>query len=102
TASHVLGILNAGATPLPYGFHQALGGFEANGTGVGAAYNVAAPPVAADPATADWVGTLDAALTGLPVQNNDVLVVRSTLANAQSVYVSAIVDGTDQFNVNTQ
>jgi type IV pilus assembly protein PilW len=102
TASHVQGILNAGATPLPYSFNQALGGFEANNTGIGAAYNIAPPPVAADLSAADWVGTLDATLTGLPVLNNDVLVVRSTLANAQSVYVSAIMDGTPAFTVNNQ
>jgi type IV pilus assembly protein PilW len=102
TASHVQGILNAGVTPLPYSFSEALGGFEAKNTGVGAAYAVAPPPVAADTSTADWISGLDPALTGLPIQNNDVLVVRSTLHNAQSVYVSAIVDGASQFTVNTQ
>ncbi|GAC1308533.1 MAG: PilW family protein [Steroidobacteraceae bacterium] len=107
TASHVQAILNPGATPLPYSFNQALGGFEANNTGVGAAYNIVAPPVAADPSAADWVGGLDAALTpGLgalaPIVNNDVLVVRSTLGNAQSVYVSSIPNGAPQFTVNTQ
>ena len=102
TASHVQGILNAGATPLPLSFNQALGGFEANNTGVGQAYAVAAPPVAADGNTAHWVGGLDAALTGLPVTNNDVLVVRSTPPNAQTSYVSAIIDGANTFTVNTQ
>jgi type IV pilus assembly protein PilW len=102
TAAHVQGILNAGVTPLPYSFNEALGGFEANNTGVGAAYTVATPPVAADGSTADWISGLDAALTGLAIKNNDVLVVRSTLHNAQAVYVSAIVDGAAQFTVNTQ
>jgi type IV pilus assembly protein PilW len=100
TASHVQGILVPAATALPYTFNQALGGFEANNTGVGAAYALTAPPVTNDPSAADWVGTLDAALTGFPVKNNDVLVVRSTLANAATVYVSAIVDGAATFNVN--
>src|SRR6202043_3056341 len=77
----------------------------ANGAGgVAAPYAIAAPPVAGDNNAAHWTAfgptNLDAALIGLPVTNNDVLVVRSTLANAQSVYVSAIADGTDNFNVN--
>jgi type IV pilus assembly protein PilW len=106
TASHTQGILNAGATPLPYSFNESLGGYEAKNTGVGQAYSVAPPPVTADAIAGDWatnpLGPLDAALTGLPIKNNDVLVVRSTLRNAQSVYVSAIVDGASQFTVNTQ
>lgn len=102
TASHMQGILNAGVTPLPYSFSEALGGFEANNTGVGAAYTVATPPVAPDASTADWIAGLDAALAGLAVKNNDVLVVRSTLHNAQSVYVSSIVDGAPTFTVNAQ
>ena len=107
TASHVQGILAAAATALPYTFNQGLGGFEANNTGVGAAYALAAPPVAGDATTGDWVVNataavpgLDATLAGFPVKNNDVLVVRSTLANAPTVYVSAIVDGATTFNVN--
>jgi type IV pilus assembly protein PilW len=100
TASHMQGILNAGVTPLPYSFNEALGGFEANNTGVGAAYTVATPPVAPDASAADWIAGLDAALAGLAVKNNDILVVRSTLHNAQSVYVSSIVDGASQFTVN--
>jgi type IV pilus assembly protein PilW len=102
TASNMQGILNAGATPLPYSFNEALGGFEANNTGPASAYTVATPPVTADGSTGDWISGLDAALTGIAVKNNDILVVRSTLRNAQSVYVSAIVDGTSQFTVNTQ
>jgi type IV pilus assembly protein PilW len=102
TAALTQGTLNAGATPLPFTFNEALGGFEANNTGVGKAFTVATPPVTGDGSTTDWVSGLDAALTGLPVKNSDVLVVRSTLANAQSVYVSSIVDGAAQFTVNTQ
>ena len=102
TAANMQGTLNVGATPLPFSFNQALGGYEANNTGVGAAYPVAMPPVTGDVTTGDWRNGLDAALTGLPVKNSDVLVVRSTSANAQSVYVSAIADGTPQFTVNTQ
>jgi type IV pilus assembly protein PilW len=101
TAPNVQGILNAGG-PLAFSFNQALQGFEAAGTGPGNAYAAAPAPVAGDPSAADWVGGLDATLTGLPVQNNDVLVARSTLQNAQTVYVSAIVDGAPSFTVNTQ
>jgi type IV pilus assembly protein PilW len=106
TASHTQGILNAGATSLPYSFNEALGGYEAKNTGASAAYSVAPPPVTGDGSVGDWttnpVGSLDASLSGLPLKNNDVLVVRSTLRNAQSVYVSSIVDGAAQFTVNTQ
>jgi type IV pilus assembly protein PilW len=100
TAANTQGTLNVGATPLPFSFNLALGGYEAGNTGVGQAYTVATPPVAGDGNTAHWVSGLDAALTGLPVKNSDVLVVRSTTANAQSVYVSTIVDGAPQFTVN--
>ena len=62
----------------------------------------AAPPMGVAPAPvaagcehrATGVGGLDRpAIANLPVKNNDVLVVRSTLPNAQTVYVSAILDG---------
>jgi type IV pilus assembly protein PilW len=106
TASHVQGILNAGATPLPYSFNQSLGGYEAKNTGATSAYTLALSPVTVDTTNSDWLtspaGGLDAALAALPIKNNDVLVVRSTLRNAQSVYVSSIVDGAAQFTVNTQ
>jgi type IV pilus assembly protein PilW len=102
TARNVVGILNAGATPLPFSFSQPLGGYEATNTGVNTAYVIAPTPVAADGNNGDWVGGLDAALTGLPVQNNDVLVVRSTLKDAQSVYLTSnIVPGASTFTINT-
>ena len=95
------------AVPLLYSFNEALEGYEAVGTGTGTAYAVAPPPVAGDPTVAHWITSgvtpnLDPILAGLPLTNNDVLVVRSTLANAQAVYVSNIVDGTPSFNVNAQ
>jgi type IV pilus assembly protein PilW len=102
TAPLLQGTLNAGATPLTTQFTEALGGFEAINTGPGAAYNVAPAPVAGDGNNADWIGGLDAALTGTPVQNSDVLVVRSTLGNATPAYVSTIVDGAANFTVNAQ
>jgi type IV pilus assembly protein PilW len=106
TAPRVQGILNAGANSLPFGFGEALGGFEANNTGNPSAYALAAAsttaPVPPDLNVADWVGNLDPALAGLPVANNDVLVVRSTLRNAQTSYVSNIVTGSASFTVNNQ
>jgi type IV pilus assembly protein PilW len=104
TAPNMQGILNAGS-PLAFSFNEALQGFEAVGTGTAGAYTVAPAPVVGDTSTGDWVGGLDTALTtsaSPPVQNNDVLVARSTLPNAQTVYVSAILDGSSSFTVNTQ
>ena len=101
TAPNMQGILNAGS-PIAFSFNEALQGFEAVGTGPAGAYTVAPPPVVGDVSTGNWVGGLDPTLTGLPVQNNDVLVARSTLPNAQTVYVSAIFDGASTFTVNTQ
>jgi type IV pilus assembly protein PilW len=103
TAPNMQGILSAGS-PLAFGFNEALQGFEAVGTGPGPGYALAATPVG-DTSTGDWVGGLDTALTGSanpPIQNNDVLVARSTLPNSQTVYVSAILDGASTFTVNTQ
>jgi type IV pilus assembly protein PilW len=111
TAPNIQSTLTPAGTALPFAFNQALGGFEAVGTGPGTGYALVAAPVASDANTADWLANpsaaiagLDAAIsslaTGAPVQNNDVLIVRSTLRNAQSVYVSAIVDGATSFTVN--
>jgi type IV pilus assembly protein PilW len=102
TAQKAISILNPGATPLPFTFTQALGGFEANNTGGAGAYTVATPPVGPDAALADWTAGLDAALAGLVVKNADVLVVRETLRNSQTSYVTAIVDGDNKFSVNAQ
>ena len=84
---------------LAYNFNNQLSGFEANNTGVGNGFAVAAPPVAADGNNADWTGGLDPMLTGLPLQNSDVLVVRSTVPNAQPAYVQTIASGSPQFTV---
>jgi type IV pilus assembly protein PilW len=104
TAPNMQGILNAGS-PLAFSFNEALQGFEAVGTGPTGTYTVAPAPVVGDTSTGDWLGGLDTALTtsaAPPIQNNDVLVARSTLPNAQTVYVSAILDGASTFTVNTQ
>jgi type IV pilus assembly protein PilW len=98
-ASGLQSILNVAGSPLTSAssFGQALGGYEA--VVAGNAYNAAPWPVAADGNNGDWVGGLDAALTGLVIQNNDVLVVRSTLGNAVPAYVHTIAAGVNQFNV---
>jgi type IV pilus assembly protein PilW len=113
TAPNTQSTLTPAATALPFSFNQAIGGFEAVGTGPGTAYAISAAPVASDSTTGDWAANASAAIAGLdsvistlptgaPVQHNDVLVIRSTLRNAQSVYVSAIVDGSSSFTVNEQ
>jgi type IV pilus assembly protein PilW len=103
TAPLVQGILNPGATALTTSWTQALGGFEAVNTNGAPGYNIAPaiPPVrvAADGNNTHWVGGLDGALSNRVVQNNDVLVVRSTLANAVPAYVQTIADGTNSFTV---
>jgi type IV pilus assembly protein PilW len=97
-------ILNTGALPLSVSFGQGLGGFEANNTGIGQTFSVplasGTTPVAPDASGGDWVSGLDAALVGKVIKNNDVLVVRSTLRNAPTVYVNAIADGASSFTVN--
>jgi type IV pilus assembly protein PilW len=100
TANRQISMLNNVATPIYYSFTQALGGYEANNTGVAGVYNVTAAPVVGDGTVADWALGLDAALSGLVVKNNDVFVVRSTLPGTQTAYVTAIVDGASNFTVN--
>jgi type IV pilus assembly protein PilW len=112
TTQRQASILNVPAQSLAYNFIEPLGGFEANNTGVGGAFTVTAPltptsaPVVADPSTGDWVGGLDPALAGLVVQNNDVLVVRSTQPapntplNNQTAYVMTIAAGSSTFTVS--
>jgi type IV pilus assembly protein PilW len=99
TAPLVQGILNPGATALTTSWTQALGGFEAVNTGGGTAYNIAPAPVTPDATNTHWSGGLDAALANQVVQNNDVLVVRSTLGNAVPAYVQTINDGAASFTV---
>jgi type IV pilus assembly protein PilW len=102
TTQRQLSMLNAGPTPVYYNFTQPLWGYEANATGGAGAFTVAAPPVTPDGSTADWAVGLDPALAGLVIKNSDVLVVYSTLRNAQPTYVTAITDGASNFTVNTQ
>ncbi len=116
TTSRQTTILAAPPSPIytsfgqPAGGYQALGGYEANGTAPGGAYTLTASPVTPDAATADWSsptgvapGGLDPALAGQVVKGNDVLVVYSTLQNAQAVYVTAPVStGDTSITVNLQ
>lgn len=106
TAKYETPILNV-VPALPYTFSQALGGFEAVGTGGAGNYAVVSAPVAPDASAGDWAGNaaegnLDPLLLAPPlvVKNSDVLVVRETWANNQAVYVTAIVDGATTFMVN--
>jgi type IV pilus assembly protein PilW len=81
-------------TDINTNFAQAITGFEANGTGNGAALALPAAPVVG--AASNWTPNLDAAVTGatagpvgLPVQGSDVLVVRSSVARVAPVYTVA-------------
>ena len=78
-------------------FSKALGGYEAQNPSN--AYTLAPSPVTADSNNAHWIGGLDAQLNGKVIQNNDVLVVRSTLGNAVPAYINVINNGTAQFTV---
>jgi type IV pilus assembly protein PilW len=101
TAARNISMLNSPPT-LALNFSQPLGGYEAQGTGPTGNYTVAAAPVVPDPSAGDWISGLDAALANLVVQNNDVLVVYSTLRNTQPVYASTINDATNSFIVSGQ
>jgi type IV pilus assembly protein PilW len=99
-------ILNAGATPMPFTFTQAVGGFEAANTGPTGSLTLATPPLTGDGSAADWTGGLDAALValpavGLPIKGSDALVIHSGRPGALPVYVTNIADGANNFNVNT-
>jgi type IV pilus assembly protein PilW len=98
-ASGLATILNNVGTPLTAAssFSTALGGYEASNPAH--AYTIAPAPVAADGNNAHWIGGLDAQLNGKVVQNNDVLVVRSTLGNAIPAYVATINSGAATFTV---
>jgi type IV pilus assembly protein PilW len=109
TASLETPLLNV-LPALPYTFSQALGGFEAVGTGGAGAYTVplaaATTPMTPDSSAGDWAGNaaegaaLDPLLVNLVVKHSDVLVVRESLNNTQAVYVTAITDGASTFTVN--
>jgi type IV pilus assembly protein PilW len=77
-----------GPDPLNYDYTDPLGGYEAVGTGPGAAAPVviATPPVTPSNDVASWVttggGNLNALLNNNAVAGSDVLVVQSTLTGA--------------------
>jgi type IV pilus assembly protein PilW len=123
TTQRQLSLLATAPSPVYANFTQALGGYEANNSAPGGAYTVplatTAAPVPVDSSAADWAAPtgvvpagLDPALitiaapagesapVGQIVKNNDVLVVYSTLHNAQAVYVTNIVNGASSFQVN--
>jgi type IV pilus assembly protein PilW len=118
-ASSQTSILNPAASPLFYTFTEPLGGFEATGTAPGGAYTILegtpASPLSTDSNAgdwkpgqdpADWQSGLDPALISAAppvgvIKGNDVLVVRSTVANTQPVYVTggSTADGTNPIPV---
>ncbi len=77
-----------GPDPLNYDYTEPLGGYEAVGSGPGAAAPVvlAAPPVTPSNDVASWIttggGNLNALLNNNAVAGSDVLVVQSTLVGA--------------------
>lgn len=87
----------ASSTLLPVNFNtsfdQGIAGFEASGTGNGAAIALPAVPVAG--AASNWTPNLGAVIgaipgpLGLPVQGSDVLVVRSSVPSVAPVYTIA-------------
>ncbi len=103
TAPNMQGILNAGSPSAPSVSTKRCRVSKPSARAV-AAYAVAAAPVAGDTQYGGLDGRSRCATARQVrrVQNNDVLVARSTLPNAQTVYVSAIVDGASSFTVNTQ
>jgi type IV pilus assembly protein PilW len=123
TTQRQLSILAPAPSPVYANFSQALLGYEAVGTAPGGAYSVPlasnAAPVAADTTAADWLSPagiipagLDPALISIAApageiapqgqitKNNDVLVVYSTMRNAQPAYVTNIANGASNFTVN--
>lgn len=109
TTQRQISILQSAPSPMVANFTQALGGYEANNTSPGGSFTSAASPVTPDGSSSDWTapsGTvptgLDPALASKVIKNNDVLVVYSTLRNAQSSYVTAITNGASSFTVNAQ
>jgi type IV pilus assembly protein PilW len=103
------------SSPVYANFTEALGGFEAVNSAPGGAYATSAAPVSlaspvtTDPSTGDWLSPsgvapsgLDPALANKVLKNNDVLVVYSTLRNAQSVYLTAPISvGDTGFTVSS-
>ena len=91
--------------PGPGGTFPPLGGFEAAGTSVGSTYSESTTAGA----LANWNPSLDAAFSslagttaGMPIKNNDILVVRSAAQNSQPSYVNSISNGAVNFTVDAQ
>ena len=91
--------------PGPGGTFPPLGGFEAAGTSVGNTYTDSTTAGA----LANWNPTLDAAFSslagtapspGMPIKNNDILVVRSAAQTSQPSYVNSIANGAVNFKVD--
>ena len=90
--------LGVAPTPMTYDFTEALSGYEADGTGPGAAYILSAAPPA-DMNLTDWMSSaalgnqLDASVTtvgGQPVKGSDVIAIHTTWSQVQPVYTTAL------------
>ncbi|GAC1305458.1 MAG: PilW family protein [Steroidobacteraceae bacterium] len=94
--------INAEPTPLNYtggyassGLFQPMSGFEAANTGIGTTYAASVTPGAINNwiSPVGWPSGLDAAFSSLPTMpiiNNDILVVRSSVQGGQPAYVTAV------------
>jgi type IV pilus assembly protein PilW len=87
--------LNTPSGPLPLTLFQPMTGFEATGTGIGAAYNAGVVPGGLPnwDSPIGWPAGLDNAFTSLnplPILNNDILVVRSSTQGSTPAYVTNI------------
>jgi type IV pilus assembly protein PilW len=85
--------LNTPAGPLPLLLFQPMTGFEAAGTGVGTGYVAGVVPggTANWNSPVGWAAGLDSAFTTLatlPIQNNDILVVRSSTQGGTPSFVT--------------
>jgi type IV pilus assembly protein PilW len=110
SASRTISNLNPQPTSLyyapgPSGNFPPMTGFEAANTSVGNTYAVSTTAGA----LTNWNPNLDAAISslsgfssGLPIKNNDILVVRSATPGSQPSYVTAIANNSISFTVDAQ
>jgi type IV pilus assembly protein PilW len=114
----VISALNTGGDPLLSNYDQPLAGYEAVGSGPGAALVLATTPVA-DHTTTDWRATaalgnaLDALLAnppvpagemapvGAPIAGSDVLVVHEVPSDAKPAYTTAVATGLGAFPISS-
>jgi type IV pilus assembly protein PilW len=100
---------NLPVTNLAYDFRFGVSGFEAVGTGSGAALTLPAPPPTAGVAGGNWSANADpnapaisdfTGATANQVKGSDILVLRSSLPQAAPVYLTANSNGTSTLNIS--